>query len=37
MKLKRSHAAKWYREHIDQLYAVVDAEDAKKPKDKARL
>ncbi|TID19963.1 long-chain-fatty-acid-CoA ligase/ protein binding protein [Venturia nashicola] len=37
MKLKRTHAAKWYRQHIDELYVEVEAEDAKKPKDKARL
>jgi hypothetical protein len=36
-KLKRSHTAKWYRQHIDELYAEVEAEDAKKPRDKARL
>jgi hypothetical protein len=29
-KLKRSQAAKFYREHIDELYAEVDAEEAKK-------
>ncbi|KAF2427138.1 long-chain-fatty-acid-CoA ligase 1 [Tothia fuscella] len=28
-KLKRSQAAKFYRGHIDELYAQVDAEDAK--------
>lgn len=31
MKLKRSHVAKWYRKHIDELYEKVAAEDAKKP------
>jgi hypothetical protein len=30
MKLKRSHVAKWYRQHLDELYAEVEAEDAKK-------
>jgi hypothetical protein len=31
MKLKRSHTGKFYRQHIDELYAQVEAEDAKKP------
>ena len=30
MKLKRSHVAKWYRSHLDELYAEVAAEDEKK-------
>jgi hypothetical protein len=29
-KLKRSQAAKFYKEHIDELYAQIDAEEAKK-------
>jgi hypothetical protein len=31
MKLKRPNAGKWYRNHINELYAKVEAEDAKKP------
>jgi len=30
MKLKRSHTAKWYRQHLDELYAEVEAEEKKK-------
>lgn len=31
MKLRRSHVQKHYRPQIDELYAIVEAEDAKKP------
>jgi len=34
MKLKRSQAAKFYREDIDGMYSQIEAEDAKKPKAK---
>ena len=30
MKLKRSHVAKTYRQHLDELYGEVAAEEAKK-------
>lgn len=34
MKLKRSQAAKYYKPQIDDLYAVIDAQNAKSYKAK---